>query len=84
MTDHLGTAHHPPPRATAAGIGAILLWCSSGACIAVGSRALGTMPYLAITSAIGVVTAICLQPATCAGTAVISTELGYAARPPGT
>lgn len=43
--------------ATIAGIGAIALWCCSGPCFAAGSRAIGGMPYLALSSLVGVITA---------------------------
>lgn len=49
--------HAYKPWATAAGAGAIVLWCWSGPCFAAGSRALGAMPYLALSSLIGVITA---------------------------
>jgi drug/metabolite transporter (DMT)-like permease len=42
--------------ATAAGIGAIAFWCWSGPCFAAGSRAIGSMPYVAFTSVVGVIT----------------------------
>ncbi|MFI5380496.1 MAG: DMT family transporter [Tepidisphaerales bacterium] len=44
---------------TVAAVGAILLWCFSGVCYAAGSRAIGAMPYLSLTSAAGVIT-ICI------------------------
>lgn len=47
--------------ATLAGIGAIALWCASGVCHAVGSRAALAMPYLSLTSAIGVLTIMLLR-----------------------
>ena len=42
--------------ATLAGVGSIVLWCWSGVCYAVGSRAMGAMPYLSLACAVGVAT----------------------------
>ena len=47
--------------ATLAGVGAIGLWCFSGVCYAVGSRAVGAMAYLALASAVGVLTIVILR-----------------------
>jgi drug/metabolite transporter (DMT)-like permease len=41
--------------ATFTGVGAIALWCWSGPCYAVGARALGAMPYLTFSTAVGAV-----------------------------
>ncbi|OPZ11251.1 MAG: Methyl viologen resistance protein YddG [candidate division BRC1 bacterium ADurb.BinA364] len=56
-------ASAPPPRAssksaTALGIGAVALWCWSGPCFAAGSGAMGSMPYLSASCAVGVATAM--------------------------
>lgn len=47
--------------ATLAAIGAIFLWCWSGVCFAMGSRAIGAMPYVALISAVGVATLVTRQ-----------------------
>jgi drug/metabolite transporter (DMT)-like permease len=47
--------------ATAAAMGSIALWSFSGLCYAAGGGLLGAMPYLAMSSAIGVLTIIVLQ-----------------------
>src|SRR5689334_3788757 len=48
-------------RGTAAGIGAIVLWSFSGVCYSSGARAVGAMPYLCLTCAVGVLTIILLR-----------------------
>jgi drug/metabolite transporter (DMT)-like permease len=57
ITDHSTVS----PRATAFAIGAIALWCWSGACMAVGSRMMGAMPFLSISCVVGVITGIVAQ-----------------------
>ncbi|MCE5281786.1 MAG: EamA family transporter [Deltaproteobacteria bacterium] len=47
--------------ATAAAVGSILLWCTSGVCFASGARLLGPMAYLTGMAATGVFTVIVLQ-----------------------
>lgn len=47
--------------ATGAGIGAIALWCFSGVCYAIGGRTVGAMPYLAMASAVGVLTIMAMR-----------------------
>jgi drug/metabolite transporter (DMT)-like permease len=55
----------PEPRektsATAAAVGAILLWCASGVCFTSGARLMGPMAYLTLMSATGVITVSLLQ-----------------------
>jgi drug/metabolite transporter (DMT)-like permease len=46
---------------TAASIGAILLWCWSGTCFRFGSQLLGAMPYLALSSLVGVLAIMLLR-----------------------
>lgn len=41
---------------TAAGLAAVVLWSWTGPCLAAGTRGLGAMPFLAITSAVGAMT----------------------------
>jgi drug/metabolite transporter (DMT)-like permease len=50
-------------RATAAGLLAVLLWCWSGPALAAGTRALGTMSFLALACAIGVLTGLVREAA---------------------
>jgi drug/metabolite transporter (DMT)-like permease len=52
---------HADPAATLAGVGAIALWSFSGVCYAGGGRTLGPMPYLCISSAVGVATIVVLR-----------------------
>lgn len=47
--------------ATAAGVGAIILWCANGVCAAAGTRAVGMLAYLALTSLVGVATIVVLR-----------------------
>ena len=63
--NHPGAFGKGPQRssrlATAAAIGSIALWCWSGVCFAAGSRAMGAMPYLAVSCAVGVATGVALH-----------------------
>ncbi|MCL5808263.1 MAG: EamA family transporter [Deltaproteobacteria bacterium] len=47
--------------ATAAAVGSILLWCTSGVCFTSGARLLGPMVYLTLMTATGVITVVLLQ-----------------------
>ena len=47
--------------ATAASVGAILLWCWSGICFRFGSQLLGSMPYLALSCIVGVLAIVFLR-----------------------
>jgi drug/metabolite transporter (DMT)-like permease len=48
-------------RSTLAAVGSILLWCASGVCFASGARLLGSMAYLTLMTATGVITVVLLQ-----------------------
>lgn len=50
------TPPHSRGPATAAALGAILLWCFYGVLNAAGTRAIGVMPYLTLSAAVGVAT----------------------------
>ncbi len=52
---------HATASGNLAGVGAILLWCFSGVCCAVGARAVGAMPYLCLSCAVGVLTVAILR-----------------------
>lgn len=47
--------------ATAAAVGSILLWCTSGVCFTSGARLLGPMVYLTLMTGTGVITVVLLQ-----------------------